>query len=180
MRDPLGELLLEGRGRGLDAGSHTRSARGVSGVMPACMYRGGDTHDTQTWARLDACVSELDKHINFQTISAAVHNSPVAVRNYRSPPRGKWKCTLPNAREMEMHGPRRLHDTGNIIKCCVRRAAALCDTGNVIKCCLQRPATLHDTGNIIKCCVQRRATLRDTGNIIKCCLQLRLAVFSEL
>ena len=62
MRDPLGELLLEGRGRGLDAGSHTRSARGVSGVMPACMYRGGHTHDTQTWARLDACVSELDNH----------------------------------------------------------------------------------------------------------------------
>ena len=54
--------------RVLEAGSHTRSARGVSGLVPVHLYPGAHTRAASLPVRLRSCVHELLHHHHFQLL----------------------------------------------------------------------------------------------------------------
>ena len=65
--------------RVLEAGSHTRSARGVSGLVPVHLYPGAHTRAASLPVRLRSCVHELLHRHHFQLLHCV--NACVSARS---------------------------------------------------------------------------------------------------
>ena len=74
-----GALMHMGWERVLEAGSHTRSARGVSGLVPVHLYPGAHTRAASLPVRLRSCVHELLHRHHFQLLHCV--NACVSARS---------------------------------------------------------------------------------------------------